>query len=378
MTALTTKTLWKKTLTLVLLLSCLLIVEVQGQNTDRLTNIRYRLTNLAFDLPGLNQKIEMNVANVSIADFMRGLAQSYKLNINIAPDVKQTMTNHFSGVTVQEVLLFLAQQYNLDYDFLGVIINIRNWRDPRLDLPPPVKELKVTYNGAEKKITLDLQNDTLLQVAKKITQLSDVNVVVLPNAFNKPITAFIKDMPVGSAIEQMSWSNRLKFNKTDERTYVLESLADDEEIVTKNAGRLNPNYTIARTSNSKAGAGDKGAPGRLSVDAEQVGNEKLLNISAVNTPLKDLVRNISEQAGVAYFVYAELNGNVTAEARNLTYAQALQKVLLGTPYSFAKESEVYMIGERSFEGIKSQRLVQLHHRSVDSLSYFLPDDLKKM
>lgn len=376
MTALRTKTLWKKTLTLVVLLSCLFIVDIHAQNTDRLTNIRYRLTNLALDLPGLNQKIEMNVANVPIADFMRGLAQSYKLNINIAPDVKQTMTNHFSGVTVQEVLIFLAQQYNLDYDFLGVIINIRNWRDPRLDLPPPVKELKVTYNNTEKKITLDLQNDTLLQVAKKISQLSDVNVVVLPNAFNKPVTAFIKDMPVGNAIEQMSWSNRLKFNKTDERTYVLESLADDEEIVTKNPGRSNPNYTIARTI-PKSSPGDKGAPGRLSVDAEQIGNEKLLNISAVNTPLKDLVRNISEQAGVAYFVYAELNGNVTAEARNLTYAQALQKVLLGTPYSFSKENEVYMIGERSFEGIKSQRLVQLHHRSVDSLSYFLPDDLKK-
>lgn len=361
-------------LAIVLISLCLLVINLRAQNTDRLIDIRYRLSNLSFDLPGLGQKIEMNVSGVAIADFMRGLAQSYKLNINIAPDVKQTMTNHFSGVTVQEVLSFLAQQYNLDYDFIGTILNVRNYRDPRLDLPPPPKELNITYNNTERKITLDLQNDTLLQVAKKITGLSGVNVVVLPNAFNKQITVFIKDMPVGNAIEQMCWSNRLKFNKTDEQTYMLDSLAEDEEYVTKNPGRTNPNYTIARTISKD---NNSNAPGRLSVDAEQIGNERLLHISAVNTPLKDLVKNISEQAGIPYFIYAELKGNITAEARNLTYAQALNKILLGTPYSFSKENEVYMIGERNFDGIKSQRLVQLYHRSVDSLGHFLPDDLKK-
>ena len=368
------KVLPKVKLTIVLVLFCLSVVSLCAQNTDRLADIRFRLNNLSQDLPGLGQKIEMNVSGVDIADFMRGLAQSYKLNINIAPDVKQTMTNHFSGVTVQEVLSFLAQQYNLDYDFIGTILNVRNYRDPQLDLPPSPKELNITYNNSERKITLDLQKDTLLQVAKKITGLSGVNVVVLPNAFNKQITVFIKDMPVDNAIEQMCWSNRLKFNKTDEQTYVLESLADDEEFVTKNSSRANPNYTIARTIPKD---NNNNALGRLSVDAEQVGNERLLNISAVNTPLKDLVKNISEQAGIPYFIYAELKGNITAEASNLTYAQALNKILLGTPYSFSKENEVYMIGERNFDGIKSQRLVQLHHRSVDSLGHFLPDDLKK-
>ncbi|MFT4092625.1 MAG: hypothetical protein QM640_03210 [Niabella sp.] len=363
---------WKNKLWLTI--GCYLICgSISAQDPSRLSNIRYRLNNLAIDLPGLNQKIEMNVAAVPIADFMRGLARSYKLNINIAPDVKQSMTNHFSNIPVQDVLYFLAQQYNLDYDFYGSIINVRNYHDPRLDLPPPPKEIKVDYNSSSNLITLDLQNDTLLQAAKKITQVSGINIAVLPNAVNKLVTVFVKEMPAGRAIEQLCWSNRLKFSKADERSYVLESLADDEEFVTRASNLSNSNYTISRTLPK----GDSKTPARLSVDAEQVGNERLLNISAVNTPLKELVRNISQQAGVAYFVYAELNGNVTAEARNLTYAQALQKILLGTPYSFTNENGVYMIGEKNLEGIRSQRLVQLHHRSVDSLGYFLPDDLKK-
>ncbi|GAB3433047.1 type II secretion system protein GspD [Niabella aquatica] len=373
MSKITVPTLWKEQLWLTVLL-CGLTIGVCGQGTDRLSNIRYRLNNLASDLPGLNQKIEMNVAAVPIADFMRGLAQSYKLNINIAPDVQQKMTNHFSGIPVMDVLYFIAQQYNLDYDFYGSIINVRNYRDPKLDLPPPPKDILITYHASDGLITLDLKNDTLQDVAKKITRLSGINIVVLPNAINKLVTLYVKDVPPGDAIEQMSWSHRLKFTKTDERTYVLESLADNEEFVTKNQNRNNANYTIARSLHQGS---NSNIPARLSVDAEQVGNERLLNISAVNTPLKDLVKSLSEQAGVAYFIYAELHGNVTAEARSLTYSQALHKVLLGTPYSFTSDNGVYMIGEKNFEGIRSQRLVQLHHRSVDSLGYFLPDDMKK-
>lgn len=358
---------------IIVILFCFVVNPLQAQDPDRLSNIQDRLANLAIDLPGLTQKIEMNVSGIAVADFMRGLAQSYKLNINIAPDVKQTITNHFSDIEVKDVLYFLAEQYRLDYDFYGRIINVRNYRDPRLGMPPPPKEIKITFDSAARLISLDLRNDTLLQVARKVARLTGVNIILLPNAVNKPVTLFAQNMAVADAIEQMCYSNRLKFTRTDDKSFVVEALADDEEFVSRSSGRSNSNYTIARIASKSGG----NSPGKFLVDTMHVGDERLINISAVNAPLKDLIKQISEQVGAAYFIYADLTGNVSAEARNLTYTQALQKILLGTPYSFSRENEVFMIGDKKFEGIKGQRLVQLHHRSVDSLGYFLPDDLKK-
>ncbi len=357
---------------LFLLMLLISVTALKAQQTDRLFNIRYRLSSLALEIRGLNQRIEMDVVDAPIADFMRGLALSYKLSINIAPDVRQKMTNHFSNVTVQDVLYFLAQQYNLDYDFHGAILNVRTYRDPQLDLPPPPKPINVSFDSKTRMLTVDLQNDTLQQVARKISQLTEINIVVMPNAVNKLISGFVNSQSIPNALEQLSVSNRLKFTRSDDHSFIMEALADDEEIVTRQSRPLNESYTIARKITR-----DKTAPGRVSVDAKTVGDERLLNVSAVNTPLADLIRNISEQSGVAYFIYADLKGNVTAEARNLSYPAVLQKVLVGTPYSFSRQDGVYMIGEKTFEGIKGQRLIQLQHRSVDSLGYFLPDDMRK-
>ncbi|MBO9620534.1 MAG: hypothetical protein J7539_16035 [Niabella sp.] len=342
--------------------------------TDRMNAVRSYLNTLSMDLPGLNQSIQMDVADIPIADFMRGIAQSYHLNINIAPDVNKKITNHFANSTVKDVLLFLANQYNLTYDFQGTIINVRNYRDPKLDLPPPPKLVKAEYNTASKLITLDLSNDTLYDITKKITQLSGKNIAVMPHIMYKLISGYMKDMTVAAALEKIAVSNRLRISSSGDDNFIMDGLEEDEEyVLKKNTDAVDNGYRIAR----KTGGNDKTKPGRLSVDANMVGQEKLLNVSAVNTPLKDLVKSLSEQAGIPYFIYAELNGNVTAEAHNLKYADVLQKVLLGTPYSFSQQDGIYMIGEKTFEGIKGQRLVQLHHRSVDSLAYFLPDELKK-
>lgn len=360
---------------LFIVLSMCCLSRIAFAQQDRLQQLRNTLSALSADLPGLGQPIQMDVADISIADFMRGLAQSYKLNINIAPEVNKKMTNHFSNTTVGDVLLFLADQYSLAYDFQGTIINVKNYRDPKLDLPPPPKLIKANYNAATKLLSLDLSNDTLYDVMKKITQLTGVNIAVMPNSIDKLISGYVKDLPVGEALGKIAVSNRIKMTSGGGDNFILDALQDDEEYVLKSTKPATGEYTIARKTG--AGVAGKGAPGLLSVDARQVGDEKLLNVSAVNTPLKELVKSLSAQAGVPYFIYAELNGNITAEAHNLKYADVLQKILLGTPYSFSQQDGIYMIGEKNFEGIRGQRLIQLHHRSVDSLVHFLPDDLKK-
>lgn len=358
----------------VLVLFATISVQLNAQQPiDRMKRIYNILNTLTIDLPGLNQKIQLDVADVPIADFMRGLAQSYNLNINIAPDVSQKMTNHFSSIPVLEVLIFLANQYNLDYDFQGTIINVRNYRDPKLDLPPPVKVIDITYNAVTALLTLDLKDDLLTEVTKKITQLTGANITVLSNASGNKVNGYYKSLPVHQALNKMAVANRLKLGTNDNQNFILEALGEDEDYVTNSDIISNNGYTI----NRKISVTDKNTPSRLSVQSQKTNDGKLLKISAINTPLQELIRSISQEAGVPYFVYADLKGNVTAEARELPYSELLQKILLGTPYSFSQQNGIYMIGEKTFEGIKGQRLVQLHHRSVDSLGYFLPDDLKK-
>src|SRR5262249_27355079 len=109
---------------------------VLGQ-TDRLQVIQQRLTNLSQNVPGLNQQVETSISNGSLKEFLRGLATTHSLNLNIDPSLNQHITTYFSDEKVLNVLLYLAKEYNLDFTFTGSIISIIPYKDPLANLPPP-------------------------------------------------------------------------------------------------------------------------------------------------------------------------------------------------------------------------------------------------
>ncbi len=106
-------------------------------------------------------------------------------NLNIDPSLNQRTTSYFSNEKVSTVLLYLAREYNLDMSFTGSIISVFPYRDPQANQPPPQKQLSISYNPMSQGITMDLKDDSLVNVAKKITQLSNRNVMVLPELNGK-------------------------------------------------------------------------------------------------------------------------------------------------------------------------------------------------
>ena len=128
------------TLILSLSLNCLFAQE-------RLAIIENKLNELSVYNPGLSQKVELSVDDVSIQEFIRGLAIANNLNITVDGSLNIKIVSNFSGVTVQEVLLFLCKKYDLDMSFMGSIMTITAYT-PLVVPPPPVvpEVLKIFYD----------------------------------------------------------------------------------------------------------------------------------------------------------------------------------------------------------------------------------------
>lgn len=344
-------------------------LNANGQN-NRFPIIEQRLKDLSAIVPGLNQKAELSVSGSTLQEFLRGLASTHNLNLNISPQLNQRVTNYFSNEKVINVLLYLAKNYNLDFNFVGSIMTIAPYNDPLANIPPKPKEINISYNATSETLTLDLSEDSILNVAKKITQASNKNIVVLPDLFGKKVSGYIQGLSVQGTLEKLAISNSFKLNKTNDNTFILEPLKADEELVTKNNPSPNANYTIRKVnkntnqSNSvQVSSGDN--------------NQKLITLNVSNTPIKEIIKNIAEQASINYFIYSEIEGNINANITDLDFDKTLGFVLQGTNYTFSNDKGVYLIGDRKNEGLRSYRLIQLQHRSVDSLFEILPPDLRK-
>ncbi|MBC7862012.1 MAG: general secretion pathway protein GspD [Bacteroidia bacterium] len=340
-----------------LLLFLFLCFSINAQ-TDRFAIIKENLDSLSKTYPGLSQKIEFTVNGASIQEFIRNVAATNSLNVNVDPGLTKKITNNFTGVTVSEVLLFLSKNYELDITFTGPIMSITPYVAPVTAIKVVTKKLKIEYDKITSLVVMDLQNDSLASVAKALTLLTGKNIVFSPDLLNKTVSGYFQSLPLNKALENMAFTNELKVESADGQTFYIEK-KEKESLGIKNPG----NVKSGSTSNAKG----------LTLTS----TSGLLDVQANNVEIKDLVDAASAELKLSYYLFTDLKGNTSLNIKQSTNEDLLKNVFNGTEYTSKKENGVYLIGDRSIEGLRATKLIQLRYRSADKLIDVIPAELKK-
>ena len=348
-----------------------------GQASERVRLVRERLNNLAVLVPGLSQKVQMNVSGVSVQEFLRALAQSNNLNINIDPQLNFKIFNNFTNETALNVLVFLVKEYNLDINLIGSIMSVTKSPEPRVIIP--AKEINARYSPQNNTLSLELNNDTLSQVARKITQVSQKNIVVPGALLSKRVSGYFADAPFETALEKLAYANELKLVKTSDNVFVFEALGENEELYI-NADK---NTSVRRNLKlvSPAGSGQPGnsqtGGGSFRMQSRTVGAKKLISLDAMNVAMADIVKTAAAEINASYFLYTDIKGSITMKVSDISYEELLFSIFHGTDYTFKIENGIYLIGDRKTEGLRTHKLVQLQYRSLDTIQNMIPSEWKR-
>lgn len=349
----------------------LFAVNVKGQSAaavERMRQVQERLNNLAITVPGLTQKVQMNVSNVSVQEFLRALAQANNLNINIDPQLNFKVYNNFTNETALNVLVFLAKEYGLDINLIGSIMSVTKVTDAIPIIP--AREINARYNKENNTLSLELNNDTLAQVARKITQISQKNVLV-PNALlTKRVTAFLSEALFETAMEKMAFANQLKLVKTNDNVYVFQGLEEGEELFINNDRNTSVKRNLRPVNVPGGGA-------NFSIQSRTDKGRKLISIDALNVNLQDLIKGAAQEINASYFLYSDLKGTITMRVNDITYENLLTAVFKGTDYTYRQENGIYMIGDRKLEGLRAHKIIQLQNRSLDTIQNMIPNEWKR-
>ncbi|WP_443946604.1 type II secretion system protein GspD [Pedobacter sp. AW1-32] len=368
----------KKTFTFSTLIAlCMLfftgIALAQSQNNadnDRINRIDERLHNLAVMVPGLNQTVQLSMAGASAQEFLRALAQANNLNINIDSQLNFKVYTNFRNETALNILLFIAKEYGVDINMIGSIMSVTKAAPPRVVVQP--KDFRVTYTASNDYLGFELNNDTLGQVTKKISQLSGKNVVVPVNLLTKKVSAFIAAAPFEVALEKMAYANELKLNKTNDGVFIFQALGEGEELY------VNSDHATAVKRNSKPSQQGGASAGNFNVTGRKdAAGNRYLSVDALNTPIIDLVKSASNEVNANYFIYSEIKGSVSTRINNVDFDTFLRSLFQGTEYTYKKDGPVYLIGDRKLEGLRTNKIIQLQHRSLDTIQMMIPNEWKK-
>ncbi|WP_240049338.1 type II secretion system protein GspD [Mucilaginibacter psychrotolerans] len=360
-------------LTLIIIISLTLFFPARGiaqQSGPRLQQIQATLDSLAQFVPGLNKKVQLSISGVPAPDYLRAIGRANNISFHIDPSVNFTVNNIFIDVTASNILLLLAQQYNLDISATGVILVVKAHPEPVIAFKPATKQINIRYRDLDNALSMDLSNDSLTAVAKKITTLSGKNIIVPPGLQGKMVTAFISGAGFDVAMDKLAFSNELKMVKTNDSFYLFQPLDDNEQLYVNGDRKTDVKRIFKPINNAPAG--------NLGLSVQTVGGQKLISVSSANAGIAELVRSASQEMGKSYFVYSEIKGTInTINANDLTYENFLNLVFKGTDYTFNQADGVYLIGDRKLEGLRSHKVVMLQNRSIDTVLALVPAEWKR-
>lgn len=351
---------------------------------NRISQIKNNLDVLSPDIPGLSQKIKIQIKEAELTVFLMAISDVHKVNISVAPNLNQiAIVNNFTDVTVSDVLIFLCKEYNLTIDFTGNILSIKSYEKPKEIILP--KEIKANYQIDNDLLSLDLKDDKLYEVFKKIMDVSGKNLVFSPGLENKLLTSYIVNVPFEDALGKLAYGNNLYVEKSKDNFYLFESLDGAEttaggprEMVTQRASKPNRQ----RKSNFFFNI--------IDID------KKLLEVDFENTPIANIIYDIGHELNIDMFISSPLDrsGNATVKAKEITFDELLTKIfesnssLTNNPqnnqsnsnaqpnqngigsdmYSFFVKNNVYYFGLKNQLTIRKIKSIPLMHRSIELLS----------
>lgn len=326
---------------------------------ERYTSIENKLKELSLTTPGLNEKVELSVNGVAIQEFIRALATTNNLNVSVDAGLTTKIVNNFSNVTVSDVLLFLTKKYDLDITFIGNIMSISQYVKPPVISKYISKPLKITYDKLTNTLNLDLTNDSLSLVAKEITRISEKNVVFSPDLAGKMVNGYIQGMPFNSVLDKFAFANDLKITPANDNVFLIEKL--DQPVNSKSGGK-------------PGGIQNSGQAQNINLTTD--GN-KLITLDVVNGSISEILSSVSEKLDISYFLFTEPKGTTSLNIKALTYDDFLDHLFNATDYTYKKDSGIYLIGDRSLEGLRMTKVIQLQYRTVEKMIDYIPSELKK-
>lgn len=350
-----------------LLLTVLLVVATHVSSFSQMTSaqLEQKLDSLSYVQLGLNNQVQLNVSNISLADLLNSIGLENNLNLSVDPALTDLVSYNFFDARVKDVFVFLYNNYELNINFIGSILAFKKKPAPQKVAPVyQPKDPEVAYNNSNKFLTVDLSNDTLLQVTEKITRLSGENVVVSSSIKNKAVSGYFANRPFEQVMEMIAKANDLNYSTDENNIHYLSPAEKDN--VSQNTARN------ARNSN-----GGKGMPDfSLSEGVELVTTpEGLITVKAENASIGELIQYAAQELNEHYFLYAVPEGKATLNVANISFEDLLRKLLNGTKYSYKLENRTFIIGEQKSEGLRSTQLIKLENRTIENVKSSIPKDL---
>jgi type IV pilus assembly protein PilQ len=283
-----------------------------------------------------------NFRDLDVRDLLRALGREYEMNLIVDNNINQQATLRLANIPVVEAVIYISQEYSLSVTQRGQVFRIRNYV-PEIPVPAPeLPKIEMDQNG---QISMDLAGNDIGDVVRYITRLTGQNIVIR-NGVTGSVSGYLQDVPLVTGLETLLMNNGFSLREKD-NIYIVDRMG----------------------MRHSAQDGETAHTFWINVSDDRI------SLDVAYAPITDIVREISHQMGLSLITYSLPDGALTAKTNNLTLEQTLSYLFRGTNYTFRREGDVYIIGDKNISGIATTRLIRLDHLRADVVIEMIPEKI---
>ncbi|MEX2345041.1 MAG: hypothetical protein WD604_05465 [Balneolaceae bacterium] len=282
----------------------------------------------------------LNTRDLDLRDLLRGIGREYNLNVIVDNNINGEATIRLEGIPAIEAIVHICREYGLQLIQSGKVFRVKKYIPPVIADEPVIPNILIDENQL---LTFDLQGDDLASVVRILSQKTGKNIVIR-NGVSGSLSGFLQDVPFELGLETLLGNNGFVLRQKD-GIYIIDRL-----------GR------------------------RTSGDAENQTfwvniDDGNISMDVVGAPITDLIREIAFQMDVNMITYQLPQGDITAKLNGLTLEDTFSYLFRGTNFTYRKEGDIYIIGDKNISGIATTELIRLKHIRADVVLELIPENI---
>lgn len=280
-----------------------------------------------------------------IRDVLRAIARAYNMNIFPYPDVKGKVTVTLHRMPVMDALKLIVQP--LGYEL--------SWENSAWVVRPQQIRAQGAIEMGRGNLTLTFRNKDLQDFAEEYARRTGLNILVDRNA-RGTITGTLRGVEPLDGLKAILTANGFEVRGQGD-AWIVSAVDAQGNSPSRNMGGPGP---------------------RNRVDLQV--RRGLVTANLRQSLVNDVVQTLADQSGYNMITYGQLGGTVDANLKDVPLLQALSLILQGTPFTYALQDSVLLIGDRnpgsaSGQALSKNEIYFLKHTRVDKVLPLLPKNL---
>lgn len=267
--------------------------------------------------------------------------------MNVESGGEKKISCNFKQISISDAIFYICKEYNYDLELTGRILSVSPCKSPYTE---PL--ITLSYNPVQKIFSFDFTQAKLIDVARKFSETSDINIIIPNSLSEERITAFGKGMTIDDALQGIAATNQLTAQRKSDTMWALFRQNEKESADTK------PTY--------------------FRMDNLEVDSLGFITARMSNANIHNIVQDLCQRLNLSYFFIDNLEHSTGIYVEKVSFDSFLKTIFTGTNFTWRVDNGIYMFGtENQGASLSAARVVPMKFRSVDKVLEIIPKDLSQ-